>query len=498
MVFICFLVCAKKEKEKERAAVQPENVAVHVEVPKVSWKKTIAVLPVVNTEDSVRTETIAAVLTEQLALTLSRTHELKILAPSSRDWLEKSGMEPDYILNTNLDQKNNTVTLSLKLVDVKKDSSVWEDEETVEDIFSVSEQVSGSVSEWFAYASGDSSAPKRVSSEIMALYLDGKSHLAGNTREETDLAVQKFKEALRMDSTFALASVALAESYLQIHRSGWDHNPVWLRLAQQASLNAVTLDPDLAEAQLQLGQVYLDWGDVRHAEEGFRKALQLNSNLSEAWQGLGTIFLQYGFYAPCMEVYDRALALEPGAVSVSLSRAMILNGWKRFEEAERELRTVLQLHPDQKYIHTFLALTQYYLGDYKKAEKEIGSGMESEEYLPLAHAVLGMIHARTGRLDEALTEVELEVKPQIHNNASLATAAAAIYSLLGQNGQAMSFLEKAASWGYKEYLWLANDPNFDNLREDERFVQFLEGMKTDWEANMQRYALTEKSSDKNE
>ena len=294
-----------------------------------------------------------------------------------------------------------------------------------------------------------------------------------------------------MDSTFAPASVALAESYLQINRSGWDHKPLWLRLAQQASFNAIQLDPDLAEAYLQLGEVYLAWGDARQAEEKFRETLRINPNLSEAWAGLGHIFLQYGLYEPCMEVYDRALTLNPGDVSVSLSRAMILNGWKRFEEAERELRTVLNLNSDKKYIHTFLALTLHYLGDYKRAEKEIEFGMESGEYIPLAHAVLGMINARTGRLDDALGKVELEVKPHVHNNASLATAVAAVYALLNQNGQAMTWLEKAASWGYKEYIWLANDPNFDGLREDERFLQFLETMKTQWEINMQRYAQTE-------
>lgn len=493
--FLFSLQCAKKEKDP--VEIQPELVSVNVEIPEVSWEKSIAVLPVRNVTDSVMTKTVAALMTEQLTSTFSKTPKFKILSPSSGDWIKKSRMNPDYILSANLDRAGDTVTVSLNLTDASKDSTVWEEkyQETVVEVFTVSEKVSGSVSQWFAYDNRQPAETKTVLPEVMALYLEGRTHLGRGTREDIDLAVQKFKEALKMDSTFALASVSLAESYLQIVRNQWDHKPVWLRLAQQASLNAIQLDPDMALAHLQLGQVYLSWGDAKQAEENIRKALDLNTNLSEAWAALGQLLLKYGLYKSCLECFDRALALNPGDVPVSLSRSMILNGLKRFREAREALQKALDLYPDQKYIHTFMALTEFYLDHFSAATKEIEKGLDSDEYLPLAHAVLGMILAKTGKLDEALSEVELEVKPHVHNNGSLATAVAAVYALLDQNGQAMSWLEKAASWGYQEYPWLANDPNFDGLREDSRFVEFLKGMKTSWESNMQRYNRTEENID---
>ena len=219
MLFLLFFLCSKKEKEKEGVLVQPEQITVKVEVPKVSWEKSIAVLPVKHVADSARSVIIASVLTEQLTSTLAKTHKLRVVSPSSAEWLEKSGLEPDYILKADLGQQDKNVTLSLNLMDAKKDSSVWENEGTMEDIFIVTERVSGSVSEWFAFDSVDSSVSESISSDVMNLYLEGKGHLLKRTREDTDLAVIRFKEALKMDSTFAPASVALAESYLQINHN---------------------------------------------------------------------------------------------------------------------------------------------------------------------------------------------------------------------------------------------------------------------------------------
>ena len=92
-------------------------------------------------------------------------------------------------------------------------------------------------------------------------------------------------------------------------------------------------------------------------------------------------------------------------------------------------------------------------------------------------------------IDQALGEVELEVKPHVGNNGSLATAVAAVYTLMERNGLALEWLEKAVSWGYAEYSWLANDPNFKTLHQDERFIRFMETLKKAWDENRMRYSL---------
>jgi hypothetical protein len=88
-----------------------------------------------------------------------------------------------------------------------------------------------------------------------------------------------------------------------------------------------------------------------------------------------------------------------------------------------------------------------------------------------------MIQASTGKPDAALGEVTLQVEPYAGNDASLCTAVAAVYSLLGRNGLSMQWLEKAVSLGYRDFIWLSNDPNFNGIRKDPRFATLMEKLK---------------------
>lgn len=496
VVGLSLFECGKKEKKG--IVVRSEGLDVEVEVPEVVWGKSLAVLPLEGEYGSPEDEIVSRVMTEGIVKNLSRSEGLRILSSPSEDWLEKGEMEVNYLLKGRVEKKGEYFQLALRVVDAKKDSNLWTGsyEEDFQSLFTVEENASGSVAQALGLDIDDKkgSVATSVSSQALDGYLEGKSHLAGGTRDETDLAVQKFKDVLRLDSTFTLAYLGLAESYLQIIQNQWDRNLVWLRLAQEAARQSLRLDVHLAEGYLRLGQVYLAFGDFKKAEGEFRRALSINTSMEEAWIGLGKVFIHYGLYEPCLEVYEKALALNPAAGVVSLSRVMILAGLKRYGKAEEEIRKALRFHPKALYTHSFLALLLYYQDRMNDAFLEVNEGLKGAEYLPFSHAVLAMIYAKQGKLDDALAELELEVKPHVHNDGSLATAVAAVHSLLNQNGQAVQWLEKAVSWGYKEYPWLANDPNFESLREDARFVQLMEGMKEEWEERMRRYSVEESTS----
>jgi tetratricopeptide (TPR) repeat protein len=192
-------------------------------------------------------------------------------------------------------------------------------------------------------------------------------------------------------------------------------------------------------------------------------------------------------YDASLKVLNKALSLKPDDIGVSLNYGMILVGIKKYKEGENVFRRILTIHPEEQYFHSFLALTQYYQDNISGAANEIQLGLKSEVYRPFSHAVLGMIYAKQGKLDDSLGEVEIEVKPYVGNNGSLASAVAAIYALLKRDGQAVQWIEKAMQFGYHEYPWVMNDPNFKNLRDDDRFVQLMEKMKENWKKNMELY-----------
>ena len=226
-----------------------------------------------------------------------------------------------------------------------------------------------------------------------------------------------------------------------------------------------------------LGDVLAGRGDLLHAEAQLKKTLAINASQKEPWIRLGRIYSAYGLYGASSISFGNALALDPADREALTGASMIHIGEGRYPEAERLLRGGLARIPGDPLLSTLLGLSLYYQKRYGDAGDFLTAGFDGPDTAPLAHAVRGMIWAREGKLDEALGEVELEVKPHIGNSGSLATAAAAVYSLLGRKGLAMEWLEKAFGWDYREYPWMDRDPNFDALRDDKRFILLMEKMK---------------------
>ena len=490
-IALLFFRCAKREKE-ETVLVQSEAVEMEVDVPQVHWEKSIGVLPLKSEAMSLVNSSLADLVSRRLYSDLSKIQGLKVYSPTTAELVDQSILQADYLLTTNITEEDEEqMSIQVQLIDAKNNYNRTDRiyGETFHSLFAVEEGAAKTVAEKLGYTmdAGESISLETKSPRVRKLYLEAQALRIREKRESVNQAVEKYKEALRIDSTFIQAWVGLAESYLQIVRRDWDRNLVWQKLAHEASLKAVHYDSAQADGYLMLGQVYLAWGDFKKAEQSFKKALQINNNLDEAWVGLGQIYSQFGLYDASLKVLDKALSLKPDDIGVSLNYGMILVGIKQYKEGEEVFRRILTIHPEEQYFHSFLALAQYYQDNISNAASEIQLGLKAEVYRPFSHAVLGMIYTKQGKLDDALGEVELEVKPYVGNNGSLASAVAAIYTLLKRDGQAIQWIEKAVQFGYKEYPWMINDPNFKQLHKDARFVELMNRMKNLWEDNMRRY-----------
>ena len=74
---------------------------------------------------------------------------------------------------------------------------------------------------------------------------------------------------------------------------------------------ALQIDPDYAEAHINLGTALLQEGRLDEAIPHFQKALQINPGYAKAHNNLGNAFLQKGNVAEAIAHFQRALQLEP-------------------------------------------------------------------------------------------------------------------------------------------------------------------------------------------
>jgi Flp pilus assembly protein TadD len=130
---------------------------------------------------------------------------------------------------------------------------------------------------------------------------------------------------------------ALANFYYAISiwkREKGSENPAGWKQTEALLEKAVTIDPKLGEAYLQLGILHFAEGDFEQAIRGYKKAIEINPNLGEAHRQLGLAYQRTGEKAMAQQefrAYERAEKTEAADL----------------ERQRRELRQFLIILKDQ-------------------------------------------------------------------------------------------------------------------------------------------------------
>ncbi len=475
LIFSC-----SQEEEKTITLISEAAQQVNVDVPQTRWKKSVFIAQ--DAEDTTRSY-LDPVVDEVLFNQLSRIPDLLVQK-------QKNNLT-DYAVKRSVRKEEDTWILWVQIEETGTGEVIYENRIENEDpaVFSASLLDETAVSQNMGIAgSQETTAPEKSAESALQLkYINAISLLEVNDYEATNEAVRLFKEILRHDSDFSKAAVGLVHSYLQVIHNDWDKNVAFIQLAQDAALKAVEIDPMSAKSHEALAMVYLLRHKMKEAEKSFLKAIDLNPNLSSSWKGLADVYSHYGLYEAAQKAYEMHLMLASSSKDAILSNALINIGLGYYSKARKDMLRLLTSYPHSDYVYVFIALTHLYENDLSSAAASVKKGFNSNKYNTLAHAVQAMIFARQGDLNKALGVLELEVKPDVGTDASLAVAVAAVYALIGQKGNAVQWLRKAVQWGYHEYLWIKNDPNFNEMRDDLRFKAVLEELKNRWQQQRMAY-----------
>ena len=145
-------------------------------------------------------------------------------------------------------------------------------------------------------------------SEAYQLYLQGRYHWNKGTIAGYKKAIEYFQQAIEKDPKYALAYAGLADSYLLLG-SYWVEA---LTEAKTAALQALQLDPNLAEAHVALGHIklWLDW-DWPAAEREFKHGISLNRASALAHNQYAMYLATLGRVPDAIAEVQRAQELDP-------------------------------------------------------------------------------------------------------------------------------------------------------------------------------------------
>lgn len=137
------------------------------------------------------------------------------------------------------------------------------------------------------------------------------------------------------------------EAYLQGCRLDEDENT--FDAAEEAYRRAIQLDPTLANALTNLGNLMFKRDRLEEAEDLYRRALKLDSDQPEAHYNLGFLLFERREVAPAMESFRRALASDPSFADAHFNLAMTLQELGHVDEARLHWEAYLKLDPESKW-----------------------------------------------------------------------------------------------------------------------------------------------------
>lgn len=130
-------------------------------------------------------------------------------------------------------------------------------------------------------------------------------------RGELDKAISHFEAALKIRSSKTQTHYNLASAFVQMNLGD---ALVRKGLPDEALVHyqeAITLQPDYADAYYNLGSVLFAKGRIDDAISQWQKALEIQPNYADAHTGLGNALLQKGPVREAIAQYEKALEIAP-------------------------------------------------------------------------------------------------------------------------------------------------------------------------------------------
>ena len=451
--------------------------------------ESIAVIPFVNQNHDAGVDWISDGLTESIINNLTQLPNLKVIARSSVFRYKGRADDPlaigkelgvRAVLIGRLMQRDDAMLISVELVDIRDNKQLWGEqyERKLADMLSVQREIAREITNNLrpTLSGVDRSRMDKqytANPEAYELYLKGRFYWNRRTPNDFKQAITFFEQAIAKDPNYALAYSGLADAYTLLTVYTNELPRELMPKAKAAALKALELDDKLAEAHASLGQIviYYDY-DLGTAEREYQRAIELNPNYAPAHQWLAEHLATMKRFDEAIAEIKRALELDPMSVIMNRIYADILMDMRRYDEAMQHYKKTLELDPNFPTTLYFLGRAYEAKGMYDQAVAYYDmsgqrSGLPSEI---LAEASL--VYAKSGW--KAYLEKSLEqILAQPATRRFPPFVVASYYARLGRKDEAIAWLQR----GYEERDFRMRHVGvsfeFDSLRSDPRFVDFL-------------------------
>ena len=465
--------------------------------------KSLVVLPFVNATANPDAEYLSDGIADGLINSLSQIPELRVIARATA--FRYKGKELDFktlgqqlsvdgVLWGRVQQVGNTLVIQADLVDTGTGSQLWGEQykRPFADALFIQEEITKAIADRLRRRLTVEERERVIKSSTgnpaaYQLYLRGP-YFAGlgytpvyiwnkSPKEQFEKAIDYFQQAINADPNYALAYVAVADSYANLAAYALAPLKESYDRAEIAATKALALDDELAEAHAALGYVKLYKWDWLNAEKELRRALALNGNYALAHNRYGLYFMTTGHFEEALAEFKRAEQLDPANAAWVGNIGSILCLTGRYDPGVAAHRDAIQLAPTYAFGRFQLAQSCYLPRKmYQEVVSEMQEALALDKTSPRFLALLAHAYAAWGKKDDALKILKELIKRGETGEPDVPMEIAHVFGGLGDKDRAFEWLEKAYQGGSGRLIYLKAWPIWEPLRSDARYADLVRRM----------------------
>jgi adenylate cyclase len=448
----------------------PQSTAHFARSPGGRDGASICVLPFVNMSGDPEQDYFSDGICEDVLTDLSKVSSLFVVARNTSFTYKgrhvdvpqvAQRLNVSHVLEGSVRKAGGRVRITAQLIDGRTGGHVWAEryDRNLDDIFALQDEISQAIVKALKLKllpTEKQAIENRGTSNVAAydIYLRGRQLIRREKETESRAAAEMFRQAVRLDSTFAAAYAGLAQILALMIFRKQELAKTMLAEARQASERALALAPELAEAWVSRAIVHMVAREFEDSARAYERAIALDPRSFDAHYFYGRFHVTQGDHARAIEQYEQAIEIDPDnylpmtlAIQENQAVGDASSVRRAIERAWAAIERRLAMDPDDSAAYDHGAGVLMLLGRVE----------ESRQFSERAIAL---------RPDDGAT----------HYNAACCAALAKNYE------RSLDLLERAVELGYGNVDWLLNDNDLVPLHGEPRFralVERLKARKTD-------------------
>ena len=449
--------------------------------------RSLAILPFQTLGAKGADEYLGLGMADALITKLGNTGKIIVRPTSAIQKYAEKGLSPqaagleqdvDAVLDGRIQRGADRVRLTVQLIRVRDGVQLWGEsfDKEFTDIFaledSLSERVAQSIrlkltgEETRRFAKRSTDKPDAYEAYVKGRYFWNKRTEIGMRK-----GLEYFRQAIALDPTFAEAYVGVADSYATLGLYALVPPKVAFPAAKEAAKRALEMDDGLAEAHASMGFIhfYYDWSPTDAVTE-FQRALADNPNYAMAHSWYGENLAAMGRFPESAAEAQRALEGDPLSLIIGSNAGWTLSLAGKSDQAIEILKKAIDVDPSFPRTHFRLGRAYEQKKSYELAISELERAVNLSPGDACYKGSLGHAYAISGRESQA-RKVLQDLEARLGQPYVPAYAIALVYTGLGENDHAISWLQRAFDDRSTSMVYLKLDPELISLHSDPRFEQ---------------------------